>query len=187
MMPIRRIALWLALLCAAGPAAGCSGGGGERTVFAVASGFGQGMRAVRPVDVVDLGLPDLLNLTGQSIRVRAVTLVSAPGAVHVRSITAYVFPSSGGLGIGRGDLLRYCRKADRPYPVTAAVARPHAYANWLVVIAFTIARPGRYYLGRAKISYTIGGQDGWQYQNLNTTIWGVPTPAGARPRLDGCL
>jgi hypothetical protein len=183
---IRRLAPWLALLCAPLLAAGCSGGG-ARTVFAVPSGFGQGLRGVRPVDVVDLGLPDLYNLTDQSIRLRAVTLVSPPRAVHVRSITAYVYPSSGGLGIGRGDLLRYCRKTDRPYPVTAAVAPRHGYTNWLVVIAFTIARPGRYYIGRAKISYTIGGHNGWQYQNLNTTIYGVPTPPGATPHFDGCL
>jgi hypothetical protein len=185
---VGRIVPFLVLACAAVLAAGCSGGtGSERTVFAVASNFGQGLRGVRPIDVVDLGLPDLYNRTGQSVRLRAVTLVSPPRAVHLRSITAYVYPKSGGLGIGRGDLLRYCRKADRPYPVTAAVARPHSYANWLVVIAFTIARPGRYYIGRAKISYTVAGKNGWQYQNLNTTIFGIPVPPGARPHFDGCL
>lgn len=185
---MRHIAVWLALLCAVVPAAGCSsGGGGQRTVFAVARDFGQGLHGDRPIDIVDLGLPQLFNTTDQRIRLRAVTLVSAPRAVHVRSITAYVFPDSGALGIGRGDLLRYCRKTDRPYPVTAAIAPPHQYANWLIVIAFTIARPGRYHLGRAKVSYTTGGHSGWQYQNLNTTIQGIPTPPGAKPHFDGCL
>lgn len=185
---VRRIVPLLVVACAAVSAAGCSGStGSERTVFAVPSDFGQGLRGVRPIDVVDLGLPDLYNRTSQSVRLRAVTLVSAPEAVHLRSITAYVYPKSGGLGIGRGDLLRYCRKTDRPFPVTVAVARPHSYANWLVVIAFTIAKPGRYYIGRAKISYTIGGKNGWQYQNLNTTIFGIPAPPGARPHFDGCL
>jgi hypothetical protein len=184
--PFRRIALLLALLSAAMLAAGCSSGG-ERTVFAVARGFGQGLQGVRPVDIVDLGLPQLYNTTDQRIRLRAVTLVSAPRAVHVRSITAYVFPSDDALGIGRGDLLRYCRKINRPYPVTAAVASPHAYANWEIVIAFTIARPGVYRVERAKISYTVGGHSGWQYQNLNTTIRGVPASPGAKPHLDGCL
>ena len=107
--------------------------------------------------------------------------------MRVRSITAYVFPSDGALGIGRGNLLRYCRKTNRPYPVTAAVAAPHAYANWEIVIAFTIAKPGVYRVGRAKISYTVGGHSGWQYQNLNTTIRAVPAPPGAKPHLDGCL
>lgn len=182
-----RVVLWVVLLCVVPLAVGGSDGNGERDVFAVASGFGQGMRGDRPADVVDLGLPDLYNLTDQSIRLRAVTLVSPPRAVRVRSITAYVFPQSGGLGLARGDLLRRCRKTDRPYSVTAAVARTHGYANWLIVIAFTVARPGRYYLGRARISYTAGGYSGWQYQNLNTTIYAVPAPRGARPHFDGCL
>ena len=62
-----------------------------------------------------------------------------------------------------------------------------AFASWLVVIAVTVARPGRYYLGRAKISYTTGGQNGWQYQNLNTTLYVHAAPPGAKPWFDGCL
>ena len=69
----------------------------------------------------------------------------------------------------------------------AAVTRPHAYANWLIVIAFTIVKPGRCYLGRAKIDYTAGGQRGWQYQNLNTRIVIKTAPPGTKPWFDGCL
>lgn len=186
----RRVALILILVCPLALGTGCSSAGtrgGERTVFSIETDFGQGLRGVRPIDVVDLGLPDLYNLTDQKVRLRAVTLVSAPSAMRVRSVTAYVYPNAGGLGIGRGDLLRYCHKTDRPYPITAAEAPPHGRANWLVVIAFTITRPGRYQIRRAKISYAIDGHPGWQYQNINTTIYGVPTPPGAKPHMDGCL
>jgi len=40
---------------------------------------------------------------------------------------------------------------DTPYPVTDVVMPPHADASWNVIIAFTIDKPGRYYVGRAKI------------------------------------
>jgi len=179
-----RIALFLAVLGVVVLAAGCSG---ERVVFAGSGGgSGDGVRGVRPIDVVDLGLSQLTNLTGQRIRLRSVTLVTPPRGVHVRSVTSYYQPHSNDLALGLGDYLRYCRRTDHPFPVTAAVARPHTYSRWLVVIALTIARPGRYHLGRAKISYTADGKDGWQYENLSTTLFGVPTPPGAKPRLGGC-
>jgi hypothetical protein len=147
---IRGIALSLGLLCIPLLSAGCASSGGERTVFANASGFRQGDRAVTPIDVVDLGLPELRNLTDHHVRLSQVKLVSAPKAIHLRSVTAYVYPRTGGLIIGFGDLLRRCRKTDRPYPVTVAEAPPYGYANWQIVFAFTVSKPGRYYLGRAK-------------------------------------
>jgi hypothetical protein len=39
-----------------------------------------------------------------------------------------------------------------------------------LVIAMTFAKPRRYYLGRAKIYYSIDGQQGWQYEYLGTTL-----------------
>ena len=71
--------------------------------------------------------------------------------------------------------------------MTAAVIPPHRDGKWLIVIAFSITRPGTYRIRRAKIACTIGGHPGWQYQNLGPTIYGISTPAGARPQLDGCL
>lgn len=159
---------------------------GEQVVFYVATGFGQGISATTN-DVVDLGVPGLYNLSDRSVRLTAVTLVSAPKPVRIRSVTAYEIPPWGALGLGHGNLLRRCQKADRPYPVTAAVTPPHAEPRWEVVIAFTVARPGWYYLGRAKISYTTNGQPGWQYQNLFATITVRAARPGTKPRFDGCL
>jgi hypothetical protein len=162
------------------------GPAGQQVVFYVDTGFGQGISATT-MDVVDLGVPGLYNLSDQSVRLTAVTLVSAPKPVHIRSVTAYVLPPWGALGLGHGNLLRLCRKSDRPYPVTAAVTQPHSEPRWEVVIAFTITKPGRYYLGRAKISYTANGQQGWQYQNLFATITVQAARPGTKPRFDGCL
>jgi len=187
MSAIRRV--MLGFLLGAAMLSACSSAASsarEHVVFAVRTGFGQGMTA-HPIDVIDMGLPDLYNISDQAVRLSHVSLVGAPSAVHLRSVTAYVYPAAGGLGIGRGNFLRRCRKQDKPYPVTAAVTRPHAYANWLIVMAFSIVKPGRYHLGRAKIYYTTAGRRGWQYQNLNTTVVINAGPPGTKPWFDGCL
>lgn len=155
-------------------------------MFTVATGFSQGGPAAT-IDVVDLGLPTLYNLSRHRVRLRAVSLVSVAPAVHIKSVTAYLYSQAGGgVGIIHGDMLRYCRKQDIPYPLTDAVTPPHSYSNWFVVIALTFTKPGRYYVGRAKIYYTTNGQRGWQYQNLNTTIVIAAARKGTKPAFDGC-
>ena len=73
-----------------------------------------------------------------------------------------------------------------PAPVSAVVVSPHAYAKWFLVLSVTFARPGRYHLGRVRIDYTTGGQDGWQYQNIGYTMTIVLHDAKL-PAFDGCL
>jgi len=157
--------------------------GGAGVVFTVVSGVSQGMPATT-IDVVDVGMPGLHNLSGYSVRLRRVSLVSVARSVHLRSVTAY--RPGGAVGIGHGDLLKYCRNVNEPYPVNDAVTPPHSDSIWNVVVAITFAKPGRYYLGRAKIYYTVNGQRGWQYQNLNTTIDITAARKGAKPAFDGC-
>jgi len=178
------------LLTAVLLAVGCSpksGSGGEGVVLTVATGFSQGMPATTS-DVVDLGLPALHNISGHSVGLRGVSLVSVPNAVHVRSVTAYLYTSrnGAGLGIGHGDWQKYCRKRDMPQPVTDIVIPPHSDSKLFVVIAMTFARPGSYYLGRAKIYYTTNGQPGWQYQSLYTTIVITAARKDTKPAFDGC-
>ena len=38
------------------------------------------------------------------------------------------------------------------------------------MLSLTFSKPGRNYLRRVRIDYTTGGQEGWQYQNLNQTM-----------------
>jgi hypothetical protein len=173
-----------ALLAIVLSAAGCSAAmPGEGIVFTDASGFSQGMSATT-IDVVDLGVPGLHNVAGRSVRLRGVSLVSVPSAVHVRSVTAYRY----GIAIGTdlGDLLKHCRKQDRPYRLADVVTRPHSDSDWYLVIAMTFTKPGRYYLDRAKIYYTVDGQQGWQYENLGTTMDITAPPKGTKPAAAGC-
>jgi hypothetical protein len=165
---------------------GCSptpGQAGQRVVFPVATGFSQGLRRSTPVDIIDVGVPALYNLTGKAVQVRKVTLVAVPAAVRLLDVTAHPGQAT---GIVAGNLRKLCRHSYPSYPVTAAVTRPHAESNWFLVLAVNFTRPGRYYLGKVKIYYTTGGQNGWQYQNLFTTILVQPAPPDARPLFGGC-
>jgi hypothetical protein len=180
----RAAGLASALLAIVLSAAGCSAGRpGESIVFTPASFTPQGMRATT-IDVVDVSVLGLHNITGHSVRLRSVSLVSVPRAVQVRSVTAYRFGIA--VGMGTGDLLKYCRKQDRPYQLADVVTRPQSDWDWYLVIAMSFTKPGRYNLGRAKISYTSDGHQGWQYLNLNMTMVITTARKGTKPAFDGC-
>ena len=136
------------------------------------------------VDVLDMGL-SLTNVTGSTVALQGVRLVSVPRSVRLRSVTAYG-PDADPVGLVRGDLLRYCRQVDKPFPVTADVTRPHSESSWSVVLGVTFTRPGTYHLTRAKVFYRTDGHSGWQYQDLDTTITVTAAGNGTKPLLDGC-
>lgn len=163
---------------------GCStaGGNGEATVLTVVSGFSQGGPSTT-IDTVDIGVPGGQNVTSYRVRWERVSLVSIPPAVHLDRVFAY--PPGPGIGIVDGNIFKNCPD-NKPDPITAAVAPPHAEMQWNVVIALTFTKPGRYDLRRVKIFYATDGHRGWQYQDLNTTLV-ISTPRkGAKPRFDGC-
>ena len=72
-------------------------------MFAVATGFGQGIKATT-VDTVDIGLPLLDNTSGQEIRVLVVALASAPAAVRLLAVAAHPSQQGGVGGVLHGDL-----------------------------------------------------------------------------------
>jgi|SRR5580658_3380812 hypothetical protein len=182
-----RAALTSVLLSVALIAAGCTkaagGGQGERVVFTVATGFGQGLRESTTVDIDDIGVPDLYNGTGHAVKVLKVSLASAPRAARLLNVTAHPGQAVGIIG---GNLLKLCKTMYPSYPVTDAVTAPHAYSNWHLVLAVTLTRPGRYDLRRVKIDYTTDGHNGWQYQNIFTTIFVRAARPGEKPEFDGC-
>jgi hypothetical protein len=165
--------------------AGCSAAErtGEATVLTVVTGFSQRGPATT-IDTVDIGVPRSHNLTGHSVRLERVSLVSVPPAVHLMSVTAY--PPGSGVGVIFGNLLKKCPQ-DKAYPLTAAVTPPHADELWNAVMAITFAKPGQYQLRRVKIYYETDGHRGWQYQNLNTTVIVSAARKGAKPQFTGCL
>jgi hypothetical protein len=174
-----------ASLLAAMLLAGCTSaaGQGEQVVFSEATGFSQGGPATT-MDVIDVILQRLANTSDNSVQLRGVTLVSAPAAVRIKSVTAY-YPGPGG-GIVTGDLLKLCRQSSPPSPLSADITPAHSESDWSVVIALTFAKPGHYQLNRVKILYTTNGQAGWQYQNINTTITVSAASPGTKPAFSGC-
>ena len=136
-------------------------------------------------DTVDVGLPPRLDHSGSPVRLRSIVLVGEPAAVRLVSVTAYrTFPD---LGLEQGNLLQRCRKQDPPHPLSDVRIASHAGWHWQVVLAFRFAKPGRYHLGRIRLSYSVGGQRGWQYEGLGTTVIVTAAGPGARPGFDGCL
>jgi hypothetical protein len=165
--------------------AGCSpapGTGGSKA-FATVTGFSQGGPA-STIDTVDIGVPGSNNITGHSVRWERVSLVSAPAAVHLRSVFAY--GPGPGVGVVFGNILKNCPE-DKPYPVNAAVTPPHAETQWNIVLVITFAKPGRYDLHRVKIFYVTDGHRGWQYQNLNTTMIISAPRVGEKPQPTWCV
>lgn len=168
-------------------AAGCGGSPGpsgpDRVVFKVPSGFQNGGPAWVQ-RTLDLGLPLLHNVTGSPVRLRSVELVTPRRGVRLLNATAYVLTQVSGTTISAfGDLPKECPGTYVPHPLTAAVTAPHSDSNWTVIIALRIPRPGTYHFTQVKINYTVVGQQGWQYYNLNDVVHEL---AGYGPRLKGC-
>src|SRR5258708_35216984 len=107
-MATRKLAaLGLVLLAVVIPG-GCSPrpgpDGAEQVVFAVATGFRQ-WAPDRTIDVVDVGVPGLHNLTSHIVRLRKISLVSVPPAGRLLSVTAH---TGAWVGILVGDLTNLC-------------------------------------------------------------------------------
>jgi len=167
---------------------GCSPGGEhEHVVFKVATGFSNKATA-RTTDLVDIGLPPLHNLSGQTVTLRGVSLVSAPRSVHIRMVTGYLRSQTHiwALGFAIGNFVKHCRREMTPYRLPSVVTAPHADSRWYLVLSLTFSKPGRYYLRRVRIDYTVGGQEGWQYQNLFQTMI-ITLHNKKLPAFDGCI
>jgi hypothetical protein len=125
--------------------------------------------------LADVQVPEMYNQSSSTVRVTSVRLLAPPKGVRVVSETAYLWaPTGAPQGFGdSGDLPKECPKIYKPHPVSAAVIRPHAYSDWIVILALRFAKPGRYYFGQERINYLADGKPGWQVQNLHITIYEV--------------
>jgi hypothetical protein len=80
-----------------------------------------------------------------------------------------------------GVLSKECPSQFKPHSLRSVTFPPHADPPWLVVLAFTLDKPGVYRLNRVRIDYQTNGHSGWQYQNTNATIT-VKNPPLPGPR-----
>jgi hypothetical protein len=152
--------------------AGTGPDGPQRVVFRVR----QGLRAEGPApvhEILDLGVPGPIhNITDSTVRLRSVQLLSAPSAVHVVNVRAYLWRQVGvGWLIGAfGDLPKQCPREYKPHPVTVVTTKPRSDSEWMVIIALTVSKPGTYHLHKVKMSYVTAGKRGWQYLYFDTVI-----------------
>ncbi|MGN6676351.1 MAG: hypothetical protein ACTHKL_01045 [Streptosporangiaceae bacterium] len=166
---------------------GCAGHtGGQRSVLQKAGNQFRVQGSVSIDALTDVGVPLLTNLTSSKVRLLSVRLVGLKRAVHIIGVQAY---SSRGIGFDqiffeRGSLPAECPKYFKhPRAVTAVTVGPKQHVKWIVTVVIRISKPGRYHFDRARIAYSIDGVRGWQYQNLNLTLYSEPPP-DRRLRID---
>jgi hypothetical protein len=164
--------------------AACSSSGSQQVVFRVAGGYTTSW-PVQTQEVQDIGLSWgwLDNTTSDAVRLTSVRFADPPPSLHLLNVTAYSYKDTHGTGIiGQPGVLPIeCPHEYRPHPISVVTVPAHQNAAWLVVLAFTISRPGVYHLNRVRIGYETAGHGGWQYQNINATIT-VKNPPLPGPR-----
>jgi hypothetical protein len=122
-------------------------------------------------EITDIGFDPFYNVTGDPIRLRSVSFVSPPDALRVLNVRAYDYKHTRDVPVGgAGDLAKECPDLFKPKPLNSYITPPHGASSWFVVIAFTVSKPGRYYLKQVRVDYTAGGHRGWQYITIDTTM-----------------
>lgn len=169
-------------LAAVGLLAGCSQGSvaSESVVFTIArdphlSGV------VAPNEILDVGLPQLFNLSGNAVKLTRVTIATNNPAARVRYVAAfrYGWPFKN-LRVARGNLLA-CRARGQSYPLTDVVTAANSDSGWYIVIGLSFSKPGHYSLGPAKIYFYTHGHHRWQFQNMSTVVTVSAKPGKSSP------
>jgi len=155
------------LLCAV-LAIGCA-------AAAIGPGFNQVLRVNTDAGTVLLGHTDemidvpalfLYNTAARPVRIQRLALLSHSPAMRLSSTIAY--RPDGYFIVAFGDLQKECGYPAKP--ISSIVVRPHSASAWIPFMTIVVSKPGRYNLRRVKIFYEIGGDQYWQYQNLNTVL-----------------
>jgi hypothetical protein len=143
---------------------------GQRAVFPESTGFTSKM-PTQTDEITDIGFEPFYNRTADRVRLQSVAFASPPLGLRVLSVRAYDYRQTKEAIIGmEGDLAKECPHLFKPKPISSYITPPHGASSWFVVIAFTISKPGRYYLNRVKIDYVAAGRPGWQYITINTAM-----------------
>jgi hypothetical protein len=151
---------------------GCSSGG-QQIVFRQTGGFHYRFPA-QTDEVIDLGMTwgYLRNISGQPVHILSVRFEPMPANLHMLNVLAYSWTDLHDIGLysEEGVLPKECPDEFKPHPLSVVTVAPKDDAAYLVVIAFTISRPGIYHLNQVRIDYETDGHKGWQYQDMNTTV-----------------
>jgi hypothetical protein len=182
----RRIApATAALLAVAGLASACASPGPAGpmvTVFETSKQTGVTARGYVPTNtILNFGL-SLVNQTKSAVRILSAQLVTPSGNdVRTVSFTAYSGRMAS-LPTGmQGNLPKVCPVFfSHPYPVSAIVAKPHAWSTWFLLASFSLTRPGRYNLAVVKINYETAGHRAWQFLYDSVTLIALPPAAGKK-------
>lgn len=158
------------VLCAMLMVACGSHASGQRKVFPDSTGSALTV-PTKTDEIDDVGFEPFYNLARDPVRLRSVTIVGAPSELRILNVRAYNYKQTKETVLSQlGDLTKECPRTFRPRPISSYTTPPHGASSWFVVIAFTISKPGRYHLGRVRISYTAAGHEGWQYLDIDTTM-----------------
>lgn len=119
----------------------------------------------------NVGIPQLLNDSGQAVHVLAARFQSVAPAVHTLYVAAYS-SAHGNNGLGSGNFEKKpCRQQYTPsYPVTDDVIPPHSIGNKYLNIGFIITKPGTYHIRLVRITYKTGGREYWQDVSIGLTV-----------------
>jgi hypothetical protein len=156
--------------------------GTERTIFGDSSIGGKLFYRVHTDEPVDL-IIWFRNTSGQSARLRELSLAGASGAVRTISANVYSLERIGyNPATAVGILSKECPSKFVPKPVSSLTVPGHDESDWIGVIALRVTRPGTYLIQRIKFSYSEGTNRYWQYYNdpVSLMVSDPPMP-GPRP------
>ena len=172
-MARRKLLLAAALAVASLALTACSLGGDrtgpqERTVFAPRGYTDSGPTTTKSDE--NVGIPELLNDSGQYVHIVAARFQSVAPAVHTLYVAAYS-NAHGNMEVGLGNLQKPpCRQGYTPYPLRDDVIPPHAIGGKYILIGFMITKPGVYHIRFVRITYTIANHEYWQDVSIGLTL-----------------
>jgi len=152
--------------------AGCGHHGGTRdphlgSALDAANGFTTTV-PITTHDLLDIGIPDLHNKSDVPLRILTITLRRPSAAVRYGRLEAFSYRRVGsGIVDQLGHLTALCPNLYRPLPPSALVVPPKQAASWFGVIPTRVIRPGRYLLGRFRVTYRMGQSHVVYHQDIS--------------------
>src|SRR4051794_2245243 len=119
-------------------------------------------------DMVDIGIPNLDNMSDTPLQVLSITLRRPALAVHYGHMDAFSYSRVGsGIIDQLGDLTKLCPQLYRPLAPSDLIVPARTSAPWFALICARVYMPGKYALGSFRVVYRMDQNDDvTYYQNL---------------------